>query len=62
MAFSIVLFPCLSLFAPIFIDEFILDNYFYPIELFFMELVAGLIVLAGAIWTGNFLIKNKVRV
>lgn len=48
--------------APILINAFILKNYFYPIELFFMELGTGIIVLAGAIWTGNFLIKNKVRV
>ncbi|MFS0576156.1 hypothetical protein AB1K83_10990 [Sporosarcina sp. 179-K 3D1 HS] len=48
--------------APILVNEFILRNYFYPTELFFMEIVAGLLVLACAIWTGNFLIKNKIRV
>ena len=46
MAFSIVLFPSLIFFAPIFINEFILDNYFYPIELFFIELIAGILVLS----------------
>ncbi|HJF32456.1 MAG TPA: hypothetical protein K8V56_11875 [Sporosarcina psychrophila] len=56
-AVSILIF-----FAPIFINEFMLGNYFYPIELFFLELVAGLLVLACAIWTGNFLLKNKIRV
>ncbi|NHC41915.1 hypothetical protein G6549_18340 [Bacillus sp. MM2020_1] len=48
--------------APILVDEFILGNYFYPLELFFMELGTGLIVLMGAIWIGNFLITKKVRV
>jgi hypothetical protein len=48
--------------APILVDEFMLNNYFYPIELFFMEVVTGLIVMAGAIWTGYFLLKNKIRV
>jgi len=48
--------------APILVNEFILENYFYPLELFFMELATGLIVLTGAIWAGNFLIKKKVRV
>ena len=48
--------------APILVDEFMLNNYFYPIELFFMEVVTGLIVMAGAIWTGHFLLKNKIRV
>lgn len=52
----------LIFFAPIFVNEFILRNYFYPIELFFLELVAGLLVLACAIWIGNFLLKNKIRV
>jgi hypothetical protein len=56
-AASIVIFL-----APILVDEFILNNYFYPLELFFMELGTGFIVLTGAIWTGNFLITKKVRV
>lgn len=48
--------------TPILVDSFILENYFYPIEILFMELATGVIVLAGAIWTGNYLVKNKVRV
>ena len=48
--------------APILIDEFMLNNYFYPMELFFMEVATGLMVMAGAIWTGYFLLKNKIRV
>ena len=52
----------LIFFAPILINEFILGNYFYPIELFFIELLAGILVLSCAIWTGHFLIKNKIRV
>ncbi|BAQ09140.1 hypothetical protein OXB_0668 [Bacillus sp. OxB-1] len=49
-------------FAPILVNEFMLKSYFYPKELFFMELTAGLLVLACAIWIGHFLMKNKVRV
>lgn len=49
-------------FAPLFIDVFLLGNYFYPLELFFIELGMGVIVLIGAIWIGNYLLKNKVRV
>jgi hypothetical protein len=48
--------------APLLVDEFVLNHYFYPLELFFMEVGTVFIILAGAIWTGNFLIKNKVRV
>ncbi|WP_413305975.1 hypothetical protein AA0X95_04815 [Bacillus sp. 1P10SD] len=47
---------------PLLVNTFILNNYFYPLELFFMELGTGILVLAGAIWTGNFLIQKKVRV
>jgi hypothetical protein len=52
----------LIFFVPILVNAFILKNYFYSLELFFMVLATGLIVLTGAIWTGNFLIKKKVRV
>lgn len=52
----------LVFFMPILVNEFMLKNYFYLKELFFMELFAGIVVLACAIWTSNFLIKNKVRV
>jgi hypothetical protein len=52
----------LIFFAPILINEFILGSYFYPIELFFIGCIVGIIVLIGAIWIGNFLLKNKIRV
>lgn len=47
---------------PLLVNTFILNNYFYPLEVFLMELGTGILVLAGAIWTGNFLIQKKVRV
>ena len=52
----------LVFFAPLLVNEFMLNNYFYPMELFFLELVAGLLVLACAIWIGHFLLRNKIRV
>ncbi len=52
----------LIFFAPILINEFILGSYFYPIELFFIGCIVGMIVLIGSIWIGNFLLKNKIRV
>lgn len=60
-----IIYCCLSIviiIAPLLIDNFILKNYFYTIELFMMELAAGLIALAIAIWLGHFLINKKVRV
>lgn len=52
----------LIFFAPLVVNTFMLNNYLYPMELFFLELVAGLVVLACAIWIGHFLLKNKIRV
>ncbi len=48
--------------APLLIDGFLLNGYFYPIEIFLLMIVSGLIVLAGAILLGNYLINHKVRV
>ncbi|TKC19032.1 hypothetical protein [Robertmurraya kyonggiensis] len=48
--------------APLLLQASLLENYFYPMELLFLEIAACVIVLAGAIWIGNLLIKNKVRV
>lgn len=60
-----IVFAALSLLlliAPILINDLVLKNYFYPMELFFLELLAGLLVLSGAIWTGHYLLKNKIHV
>lgn len=48
--------------APVLIDTFILDFYFFTYELFMLEVFAGIIVIIGAIWIGNHLLKNKIRV
>ena len=39
-----------------------LDGYFYFTELLGLEIVTGLIVTIGAIGTGHYLLKNKIRV
>lgn len=52
----------LVFFAPVFVDVFLLGNYLYPLELFFIEIAMGLLVLIGTIWIGHYLLKNKVRV
>jgi hypothetical protein len=59
-----ILYCAISLlifFTPLLVDAFIFNSYFYPLELFLMELGTAFIVLGGAIWIGNFLIKNKIR-
>lgn len=47
--------------SPLFVHSS-LDGYFYPTELLGLEILAGLIVTAGAIGTGHYLLKNKIRV
>ena len=43
--------------APFLVDPFMLKSYFYSIELFFMEVVSGLIVLAGCYLDRKFSIE-----
>jgi hypothetical protein len=50
------------LILPLLLQEFVLNNFFYPIELFFLEIVMGLIVLAASIWVSGFLLKKKITV
>lgn len=47
--------------SPFFV-HYSLDGYFYTAELLGLEALAGLIVTAGAIGTGHYLLKNKIRV
>ncbi|KOS68914.1 hypothetical protein AEA09_10405 [Lysinibacillus contaminans] len=37
-------------------------GYFYPLEIYLMELVTSIIVLGSAIWIANHLLKHKIRV
>lgn len=48
--------------APLFVDSFLLGNFFYPLELLGIEVAVVLLILTAAIWTGNYLLKNKIRV
>jgi hypothetical protein len=47
---------------PILVDAYMIQDYFYPIELFIMEVIVSLLLLAGTLWIGNYLMKNKIRV
>lgn len=47
--------------SPLFV-HYSLDGYFYFAELLGLEILAGLIVTAGAIGIGHYLLKNKIRV
>lgn len=48
--------------APLLVNSFILENYFYITELFFLEVAAGILVIAGSIFTANYLLKHKIRI
>lgn len=48
--------------SPLLLQEFILNDFFYPIELFVLEIVMGVIVLAVSIWMSGYLLKNKITV
>lgn len=50
------------LISPLLLQEFVLNDFFYPVELFALEIVMGVIVLTGSIWMSGFLLKNKITV
>ena len=47
---------------PILLQEFVLNGFFYPIELFILEIIMALLVLAGSIWTSRYLLMKKITV
>ena len=49
------------LITPLVLDGFY-TNYFYPLEIYLMELVTSIIVLGSAVWIANHLLKHKIRV
>ncbi|WP_047980961.1 hypothetical protein [Ornithinibacillus contaminans] len=48
--------------SPFLVQAFVLKEFFYPIELFILAVITGLIVIAGTIWTSNYLLNKKIRV
>ncbi|AQQ53566.1 hypothetical protein [Planococcus lenghuensis] len=50
------------LILPILLHEFVLNGFFYPIELLVLEIAMGLIVLAASVWFSGFLLTKKINV
>ncbi|MDX1772180.1 MAG: hypothetical protein R3328_11680 [Planococcaceae bacterium] len=48
--------------SPLLLQEFILNDFFYPMELFLLLIAMGIIVLAVSIWMSGFLLKKKITV
>lgn len=60
-----VVFAVLSFFvfiSPLLIQEFLVEEFFYPTEIFILMVVAALIVTSGAIWMSHYLLNKKIRV
>jgi len=55
-------FAVVVMILPLLLQEFVLNGFFYPIELLMLEIVMGLIVLAASIWMSGFLLKKKITV
>ena len=48
--------------SPLLLQEFVLNGFFYPIELLALVIITGLIVLAASIWMSRFLLTKKITV
>lgn len=53
---------CFVFFLPIILSETWFINYFYPMEIVLLEIIAGIIVICASMWLSFFLLKNKVYV
>lgn len=50
------------LILPVLLHEFVLNGFFYPMELLVLEIVMGLIVLTASVWFSKFLLTKKITV
>lgn len=48
--------------SPLLVQTFLVNNFFYPIEMFMFMVISGLVVTSGAIWMSNYLLNKKIRV
>lgn len=48
--------------APFLLQDLVLDGFFYPIELFVIEIVMALVIIAVSVWLSGFLLKKKITV
>src|SRR5690625_826435 len=49
-------------FSPLFVNESIAVNFFYPLEVLLLEIVMGFIIIIGSILLSKFLLKSRVTV
>ena len=48
--------------SPILLQVTILNEFFYPIEIFILMAITGLVVISGSIWMSHYLLNKKIRV
>jgi uncharacterized membrane protein len=59
------IYSCLALiifFLPVLVNELMAVNFLYPLEILFLEIAMGVIVIVGSILVSGFLLKNSVTV
>lgn len=47
---------------PLLLQQFVLNGFFYSVELLVLEIITGLIILAASIWMSRFLLTKKITV
>ncbi len=50
------------LILPILLHEFVFNQFFYPVELFVLVVLMGVIVFAASVWLSGFLLRKKITV
>lgn len=50
------------LISPLLLQDLVLNGFFYPIELFVIEIVMALVVIVVSVWLSGFLLKKKITV
>ncbi|WP_042142275.1 hypothetical protein [Paucisalibacillus sp. EB02] len=60
-----ILFAGVALFvfiSPVLLQVTILEEFFYPNEIFILMVITGLMVTTGSIWMSHYLLNKKIRV
>lgn len=48
--------------SPLIITQSWFANYFYPVEILWMEVVMGILIICSSLWLSSFLLRKKVSV
>lgn len=48
--------------SPLLLQVLLMEEFFYPLELFILTVITGFVVTAGTIWMSHYLLNKKIRV